>query len=262
MHLNPAKPLPQDLKTFADSAGSDGFIFFSLGSAIKGSEMPEKNRQLFLRVFSKLKQKVFWKWETETMEGLPPNVKLGKWLPQQDILGHPNCKLFITHGGLGGTTEAIYHGIPMVGIPMFGDQMLNMRKSEGAGYAVSIEYNDLTEENLYEAIARVIGEPKYKNKIQHLSNVYRDQLDKPLDRAVFWVEYVLRHKGAMHLRSPARDLNFFQYFSLDVIGALLAAIFIAIYMIFATLRFLVRKVCGSGSSKTKSSVNGSKKKTN
>ncbi len=54
--------------------------------------MPEEKRKLFLNVFSKLKQKVLWKWETEMMPDLPKNVKLSKWLPQQDVLGHPKIR--------------------------------------------------------------------------------------------------------------------------------------------------------------------------
>jgi hypothetical protein len=77
--------------------------------------MPEETKKVFLNVFSRLKQRVIWKWETEEMEGLPPNVMLKKWLPQQDILGHKNIKLFITHGGLLSTQEAIYHGVPLIG---------------------------------------------------------------------------------------------------------------------------------------------------
>ena len=41
--------------------------------------MPEAYRKIFLDTFAKLKQRVLWKWETETMEDLPPNVKLSKW---------------------------------------------------------------------------------------------------------------------------------------------------------------------------------------
>jgi glucuronosyltransferase len=44
-------------------------------------------RQAFLTAFSKLKQKVLWKWESDSLPGQPNNVKLGKWLPQSDILG-------------------------------------------------------------------------------------------------------------------------------------------------------------------------------
>ena len=53
--------------------------------------MPENVRQTFLNVFSRLKQRVLWKWETETMAGLPANVKLAKWVPQQDVLGIDVC---------------------------------------------------------------------------------------------------------------------------------------------------------------------------
>lgn len=88
--------------------GKDGFILFSMGSAIKGEMMSEQKRKIFVNVFSKLKQRVLWKWESETMPDLPKNVKLSKWLPQQDLLGHEKIKMFITHCGGGSTEEAIY----------------------------------------------------------------------------------------------------------------------------------------------------------
>lgn len=80
--------------------------------------MPEEKRKLFLNVFSQLKQQVIWKWETETMPNLPANVKLTKWAPQQDLLGHKDIKMFMTHCGGGSTEEAIYHGVPLLGFPV------------------------------------------------------------------------------------------------------------------------------------------------
>jgi hypothetical protein len=242
MHCTDAKPLPKDLEDFVNSSGKDGFILFSMGSALKGSMMPDKQRKIFLGAFGKLKQKVLWKWETETMEDLPPNVKLSKWLPQQDVLGHPKAKAFITHGGLGSTTEAVYHGVPLVGIPMFGDQNINMVKSVESGFAVSLEYTQLSEELLLDAVNKVINEPIYKQRVGELSKLFRDQPDKPLDRAVFWTEYLLRHKGAPHLRSPARDLNYFQYHSLDVIAFLFVSVLTVLYIIYRFLRFVLRKL--------------------
>lgn len=72
---------------FLSGSGKDGFILFSLGSVVQAKEMPESTRKVFLNVFSRLKQRVIWKWETEEMPDLPKNVKLSKWLPQQDVLG-------------------------------------------------------------------------------------------------------------------------------------------------------------------------------
>jgi hypothetical protein len=58
-----------------------------MGSYLQSSKMPEAKRQAFLEAFSKLKQRVLWKWETDSLPGQPKNVMLGKWLPQSDILG-------------------------------------------------------------------------------------------------------------------------------------------------------------------------------
>ena len=122
--------------------------------------MPEKIRKTLVNAFSKLKQRVIWKWETETMPDLPPNVKLGKWLPQQDILGHPKIRLFVTHGGLLSTEEAVYHGVPLVGIPVFGDQDWNMKHSEQMGFARTLELRDLTEEAVLTALNEILAEPR------------------------------------------------------------------------------------------------------
>ncbi len=79
--------------------------------------MPKEAKKIFLSSFSKLKQRVVWKWETETMGDIkiPKNVKLSKWLPQQDVLAHPNTKLFMSHGGLLSIQETLYHGVPVLG---------------------------------------------------------------------------------------------------------------------------------------------------
>jgi glucuronosyltransferase len=74
------------LQQYLDEA-PEGVIYFSMGSNLQSSEMPESKRNVFLEVFSKLKQNVLWKWEADTLPGQPKNVKLGKWLPQSDILG-------------------------------------------------------------------------------------------------------------------------------------------------------------------------------
>ena len=65
-------PLPEDLNSFVESA-EHGVIFVSFGSVLQASKMPEQKRVMMLNVFSRLKQKVIWKWEAE-MPDAPDNV--------------------------------------------------------------------------------------------------------------------------------------------------------------------------------------------
>ena len=96
-------------------------------------------------LFRSLKQYSFiWKWDVD-IEDVPENVKISSWLPQQvkiivipwnklnffskDILSHPNLRVFVTHGGIGGVTEAIYHKANLVGIPFSNDQVQCVRQT-------------------------------------------------------------------------------------------------------------------------------------
>lgn len=74
-----------------------------------------------------------------------------------------------------------------------------------------------------------------------LSKIYKDQPEDPMTRAVYWVEYVMRHKGAPHMRSAGRFLNVFQYHSVDVILAYLTIFTVFIY--FIVYKFLLCWLC-------------------
>jgi UDP:flavonoid glycosyltransferase YjiC (YdhE family) len=160
LHINRVpNPLPKDIKDFLDNA-KEGVIYFSMGSNIQSTNLPTEKRDALLKTFSKLKQKVMWKWESDNLPGKPDNVFIKSWYPQDDILAHPNVKIFITHGGLLGSTEAIFHGVPVIGIPIFGDQELNMARAERAGYGLTVNYRNLTEKALTWALNEMLNNPK------------------------------------------------------------------------------------------------------
>lgn len=100
------------------------------------------------------------KWEEDSMKGQPENVFIGKWLPQDDVLAHPNLKLFISHCGLGGVIESKYHGVPIIGFPLFGDQHGNAENIEKEGWAVTVDMAKMTEKSLKSKILEVLGNPK------------------------------------------------------------------------------------------------------
>ena len=149
------------MEKFVQGSGDAGFIIVSFGSILKGADIPEHVGRMFLSAFARLPQRVIWKWEDSTkLLTIPPNVKLLKWLPQQDLLGHPKIRLFITHGGLFSNQEAVYHGVPFIALPVFADQPLNAQKAQDDGYAIRLHWDTLTEEILYDAIQRILNEPR------------------------------------------------------------------------------------------------------
>jgi glucuronosyltransferase len=75
-------------------------------------------------------------------------VMLKKWLPQQDILGHPNVELFITHAGFGSILESIYHETPVLSMPAFIDQFSNAARSCRLGHGQELAWYDLSVESL------------------------------------------------------------------------------------------------------------------
>ncbi|XP_068085860.1 UDP-glycosyltransferase UGT5 [Anabrus simplex] len=230
IHIKEPQPLPKDLQVFLDEA-KEGVIYFSLGSNVRSDKLQEDKRRALLEAFAQLPYKVLLKWESDTLPGQPKNVKVGKWLPQKDILAHPNVRLFITHSGLLSTQEAIYRGVPIVGIPFFADQQTNIHKAVMHGVGLKLAYKHITRETVLKAIRTVLDNPSYAKNMQELSVKFRDQIDNPLQRFIFWCEYVIRHKGAHHLRSAAMDLAWYQYLLIDVIVTLVAAILIPILLL-------------------------------
>ncbi|XP_055320800.1 UDP-glucosyltransferase 2-like [Sitodiplosis mosellana] len=244
-HIKPPKPLPTDLQQYLDTA-EHGVILFSLGSYLQASKLPKEKIDMFLNAFSKLKQRVIWKFEDETYK-VPPNVLVKKWLPQTDLLAHPNIVLFIAHGGMSGTFEGTARGVPMLFIPFFGDQQRNALKSVASGNALMLKFSDLTAESLSTALEEMLTNKVYKNRAKEIARLFNDNLVHPMDEAIFWIEYVMRSKGAKHLKSNAAYMPWFSYLLLDI----LIVPVIAIAIVYLTLKTVFREMKSSVNKKGK-----------
>ncbi|XP_077300072.1 UDP-glucosyltransferase 2-like isoform X4 [Arctopsyche grandis] len=230
MHIMPNKPLPNDLQKILDDA-KNGVVYLSLGSNVKSAQLSQVKINAFLEAFKELPYTVLWKWENETLPGKPANVHISKWLPQQDVLAHPNIKAFITQGGQQSMEEAIHHKVPLIGMPFLGDQDLNVRKMVKFGIGTDMNLYTLSKEIIVNSIKKVVEDPSYRENISKLSNLLTDQPQTSMERAVWWTEYVLRHKGAKHLRAPGTKVPAYQYFLLDIIAFVLVCAVVAIYII-------------------------------
>ena len=67
-------------------------------------------------------------------------------------------RLFITHGGLLSLQEAIVRGVPVVGIPIFGDQRFNLARVVSLGVGITLEFNNITEESVTWSVQRILDD--------------------------------------------------------------------------------------------------------
>ncbi|XP_067450439.1 UDP-glucuronosyltransferase 2A1-like isoform X1 [Thunnus thynnus] len=236
----PAKPLPQHLEEFVQSSGEHGVIIMSLGTLI--AELPHDLADEIAAAFATLPQKVIWRYKGDRPATLGNNTLLADWMPQNDLLGHPKMKLLVSHGGTNGIYEAIYHGIPIVGIPFVFDQADNLSRLKAKGVAKVLDVSELDRKTFQNTIQEVLNEPSYRMNMQRFSRLHRDQPMKPLDRALFWIEFVMRHKGAAHLRTESYKLPWYSYHSVDVI-LFLVTIALLVLFIFAGLVCSCFRLC-------------------
>lgn len=240
-HLQKPQPLPQDLQQFMDSA-KNGVIYFSLGTTVKGYLISDELKATILDTFAGLPYMVIWKLEEENLPKKPDNVKIMKWLPQQDLLQHPNVVLFITQCGLQSIEESIFSHVAMVGMPFFGDQPRNCKIMEENGLGLAVNTKNLTKEAFHNAIKEVITEPIYQERVKETAELAKDVEITGLDKAVWWTEYAIRTRGAKHLRNPIVDLPFYKVYLLDVLGFLLAITVLYLYVTIKIVKFLFRLV--------------------
>ncbi|XP_028035389.1 UDP-glucuronosyltransferase 2B17-like [Bombyx mandarina] len=249
IHQMPQKELPSDLKAFLDSS-QHGVIYISFGTNVLPSLLPPERIRILVKVFSELPYDVLWKWDKDELPGRSKNIRISKWLPQSDLLRHPKIKLFITQGGLQSTEEAITAGVPLIGVPMLGDQWYNVEQYVRHRIGLRLDLDELSEDKLRSFIEEIINDQSYRQNIARLRSQLYDQPQSSLERAVWWTEHVLRHGGAQHLRAAGANLSWTQYLELELVSVLLIA-FVVMLMILISIILYTWKLLSSLGLKTK-----------
>lgn len=177
---------------------------------------------------------VLWQSDIEHFD-LPEGKHLEvAWVPQQSVLNHTNIRLFITHGGLSSLYEAMYFKVPIIGIPFTGEQCYYLNHAVNSGWALRLDYKNISLFSLKWAIETVTEEISMKDQAFYANILLRDQMYRPIDKAIHYVNYVLRH-GGRQMRSHALYFDFFTYHSLDtaliwiILAVILAKIVAFVY---------------------------------
>ncbi|XP_068744718.1 UDP-glucuronosyltransferase 2C1-like isoform X1 [Montipora capricornis] len=244
------KPLPAELESYINGSESEGFIIVSFGSYVE-TVMTKDKIDIMAAAFGKLKQKVLWKLKNYTPPSLSPNIRPMDWLPQNDLLAHKKIRAFVTHVGHSSFYESAYHGVPLVAIPLFADQFENAKRAEDFGLGLALDFESLDSAQLLGTIEQVVNKPRFKKAAVRIAKIMKDKPRTPLETTADWIEYVLRHGGAQHLRAQVFNIHWYQYYLIDVIAFLVSVVTLVVMAIWKTCRCFCRLCCKRNGTKSK-----------
>ncbi|KAM7361142.1 UDP-glucosyltransferase 2-like [Cochliomyia hominivorax] len=233
-----SEDLSPNIKQFLHNS-PQGVIYINLGISEPSFVLNPNNSLTLLKAFKNLNYNIIWH-----MDYMPPeaqnyiNILQVTNTSRQSLLVHPNIKLFITNGELLSVIEAVYYAKPILGVPMFADQHININLAIKSGYGLGLTLKQLNESKIKLNILELLTNNRYLTKIKELSRVFHDQPMNPKDKAIYWIEYILRHQGAPQLKIKGRFLNFWQFYNIDVLFAFLAFFIVIVFNFWLTMKFL------------------------
>ncbi|WLQ36830.1 glycosyltransferase [Streptomyces castrisilvae] len=162
-----------DEQTWTRPAGAEKVLLISLGSAY--TNRPGFYRHC-LEAYGDLPGwhvvlQIGGHTDREELGAIPGNVEVHRWVPQLAILHQADA--FITHAGMGGSSEGLYTGVPMIAVPQGVDQFMNADKLVELGVARRIDTDDATPEALREALAALVSDPEVARRSARLRDEAR-----------------------------------------------------------------------------------------
>ncbi|XP_023930338.1 2-hydroxyacylsphingosine 1-beta-galactosyltransferase-like [Lingula anatina] len=220
---------PPALKKYLDDS-TEGVIIVSFGAV--ASYLPPLVSEKLVNALKDMRPlKVLWGFGGKPSEvPLPKNIKIEKWLPLNDVLAHPNVKLFVTNCGANAQFESVYHGVPMLNLPITNEQHYNAARSQYKGLSITIDLHHFKTEDLTAAMKRVIKEPKFKDNVKMAGTIFKARHDRPTERAAELTELVIQF-GGKHLRSNLMEMSAYEYYMVDVVFVLIFVSIICAFLL-------------------------------
>ncbi|KAI8475997.1 MAG: hypothetical protein J3K34DRAFT_516913 [Monoraphidium minutum] len=228
----PPRPLPRDLEAWLSAPGAAaGAVLVSFGGTLAAP--PPAARAVLLAAAALPGARFVWKLAEAERAAVAAdlaaanltNLWVAPWVPQNDLLGHPSVKAFVTQGGFLSIGEAAYHGVPIVGLPLIAGQgeLIRFAADQGRGIMLCksvLSRGDPT--RLAAAVRAVLSDPSYARAAGLAAARLRAVRVPYAVQAADWVEYAaaLRDHGSF-LATQGQRMAWWRAACLDVAAALL-----------------------------------------
>ncbi|XP_014669909.1 PREDICTED: 2-hydroxyacylsphingosine 1-beta-galactosyltransferase-like [Priapulus caudatus] len=226
--ITAGKPLPlaAPLQEFVQRSAARGVVVISFGSAVNsaGGDVVRK----IAAAIADLPYFFVWRLRAADAPPLGDNVKIVDWIPQNDLLGHAKVVLFVTHAGPNSVWESVYHGVPMLALPIVADEYGNAARVVHHGVGKQLDFYGFTADEFRSGVIELITNRTYAERAAFKSRQLRANTGASSEGFLWWTNHLLETKGATYLRPASVELNFFQFYLLDVFTflAVIGAIFV------------------------------------
>lgn len=108
----------------------------------------------------------------------------------------------------------------------------NAEKAVKSGMALKLDIVTIDKETLSSTISELLNNPRYIDAAQLRSRNFQDQKETPIERALWWIDYVARNEDVSFLKSDKlKRMNYFYKHSIDVIAFLTIVVLLVIFCI-------------------------------
>uniref|UniRef100_A0A0B7BTZ9 UDP-glucuronosyltransferase n=1 Tax=Arion vulgaris TaxID=1028688 RepID=A0A0B7BTZ9_9EUPU len=231
---SPVKPLVGDFKKFVDQS-KRGIIVVSFGGHVMS--IPQTIASKLLSAFQQLDLDVVWRVNITSPD--PSRIMTSKWIPQNDLLGHEKTKLFISHCGKNGQYEALYHAVPILCLPIYGDQKYNSVRIKVKQLGLFADMRTASADELTSMIKQIVYDSKYAENMKKASRLYRELYKVPKKEAAYWLDHVMEYGGA-YMRSPCQEMPWYKIYALDIIAFIVVIIIFLIVLLYLLITKLYK----------------------
>lgn len=166
--------------------------------------------------------------------------------------GHPKIKAFITQSGRPSTLEAVCAAVPIIAFPAVGDQDLTANRMSQVGASVVLDFDKITVPELVATIQNVTSK-ETKERMERLRNIHEDLPMSPLDTAVWWTEYALRHPDTENLKPSGFNQWWYQTRLVGVWTFFFTIFLVSVGTVLTILKFILKLLLGGQGRSVKSS---------
>uniref|UniRef100_A0A0N5B2R1 glucuronosyltransferase n=1 Tax=Strongyloides papillosus TaxID=174720 RepID=A0A0N5B2R1_STREA len=220
-------------------------VLVSFGSFAKAIYMPDDIKNGLLETIKKLNDITFiWKYE-KPEDGTGKNIEnlvISKWLPQSDLLNDERLSLFVTHGGMGSTTELSFRGVPAIAIPILGDQLRNSKLIERQKCGIVMNKFDLANPSiLIKNIKTILDDDTYKKNAKVVSRRLNKRPIGSKKLLIEHIEFAAEFGRLDMLDLASRHMGMIEYYNLDIIFPVITVLLALIYLLSYVIYKIVKK---------------------